>query len=335
MDGTSHTEFGRRIVVKSLTALAACLAGGPSFAQSPQVELSVAQWGQSLYGLPFAVAMAKDFFKKAGIDVTDIIGSGGGGTTVRNTLAGKFPYGEVAASAALAAKRSGLDIVLVNMGTHSVAEASVVVLKDSPIRSPEALIGKKVAITSPRSTSEMLLIMALQAKGIDVTKVERVISGGYGQGLTMLDHDAVAAASLIEPLSIMRQDKYRPLMSMKDILPQMATSFGIVPRSFAQKNADGIKAVIAGRRTAVKYIYDNPDEAFKILAKTFSLEPAVAETACGHMVASHMWSEGEFRQAELDRIEAALRLVGEITAPIDWTGLIDRNYLPSDLQNVL
>ena len=145
------------------------------------VELSVAQWGNSLYGLPFAVSMEKGLFKKAGIDVTGIIGSGGGGTTVRNTLAGAFPYGEVAASAALAAKRSGLDIILVNLGTHSVAEASLVVPIDSPLKTARDLIGQKVAITTPRSVSEMLLVMSLKAEGVDPDKVTRVVTGGYGQ----------------------------------------------------------------------------------------------------------------------------------------------------------
>ncbi|HEY4142487.1 MAG TPA: hypothetical protein VGM57_13795, partial [Pseudolabrys sp.] len=38
-------------------------------------EIAVTQWGQSLYGAPFAVAMEKGLFKKAGIDITGVIGS--------------------------------------------------------------------------------------------------------------------------------------------------------------------------------------------------------------------------------------------------------------------
>ena len=73
-------------------------------------------------------------FKKAGIDITGILTSGGGGTTVRNILASKLPYGEVAVSAALAAQRQGLDVVIVNTGTRSVAEATLVTLPDSPVK---------------------------------------------------------------------------------------------------------------------------------------------------------------------------------------------------------
>src|ERR1700742_3703304 len=80
--------------------LIALMAG--AIAQTPAMadEISVTQWGQSLYGAPFAVGMEKGLFKKAGIDITGVIGSGGGGTTVRNILASPTPYGEVALAAA-------------------------------------------------------------------------------------------------------------------------------------------------------------------------------------------------------------------------------------------
>ena len=54
-------------------------------------EISVTQYGASLYGAPYAVAMQEGLFKKAGIDITGILGSGGGGTTVRNILASDTP----------------------------------------------------------------------------------------------------------------------------------------------------------------------------------------------------------------------------------------------------
>src|ERR1700704_6427483 len=125
-------------------------------------EISVTQWGNSLYGLPYAVALEKGLFKKAGIDITGILSSGGGGTTVRNILASPTPYGEVAVSAALAAQRQGLDVIIVNVGTRSVAESSVVTMPNSGIKTVADLVGKKVAITSPKGVSEMLLMMVLE-----------------------------------------------------------------------------------------------------------------------------------------------------------------------------
>jgi NitT/TauT family transport system substrate-binding protein len=310
--------------LRSVLSAAVLLAAAPALAD----EISVTQWGTSMYGAPYAVAMSEGLFKKAGVDITSIIGSGGGGTTVRNLLASETPYGDVAIAAALAAQRQGLDVIIVNTGTRSVAEASLVTMPDSPIKSLKDLEGKKVAVTSPKGVSEMLLLMALKAEGVDATKVERVASGGYVNGLTMLEQGAVAAAALIEPLSIMRAAKYRTVANYGKILPPMTTSVGITTRAFAKANPDKLKAIIAGRAAGVEALYADPAKAAEIVGKAFKLEPAIAKVAVDNMLGPRMWSTGAFDLAEMDRTVDGLRLIGEITGPVDWSKLIDQSFLP-------
>jgi NitT/TauT family transport system substrate-binding protein len=295
-------------------------------------EISVTQWGASLYGTPYAVAMEKGLFKQAGVDITGILGSGGGGTTVRNILASSTPYGEVAVSAALAAKAQGLDLIIVNVGTRSVSEASMVTMPDSDIKNVEDLVGKKVAITSPRSVSEMLFLLVLRAKGIDASKITRVAAGGYVPGLTMLEKGAVSASVIIEPLSILRKEKYRTVYKASDVLKPMTTSVGITTREFAKEHQDKLRAIIAGRRAGVQAIYQNPAEAGRILQKSYNLEADLATEAVNNMIAPQMWSEGEFNLIELDRMVDALKLTGEVKGDVDWSKLIDKSFLPADLQ---
>lgn len=309
-------------------ALAALCLQAPARAE----EISVTQWGASLYGAPYAVAMEKGLFKQAGIDITGIIGSGGGGTTVRNILASTTPYGEVAVSAALAAKAQGIDLLIVNTGTRSVAEASMVTMPDSEIKSVEDLVGKKIAITSPKSVSEMLFLMVLREKGIDQSKVQRVAAGGYVPALTMLEQGAIAGSVLIEPLAIIRKDKYRTVYKAGDILKPMTTSVGITTRKFAQENPEKLKAIIAGRRAGVQAIYKDPAETAKIIEKLYKLEPAVAKAAVDNMIGPRMWSEGEFNITELNRIVEGLRLIGEVKKDVDWSQVLDKSFLPADLQ---
>jgi NitT/TauT family transport system substrate-binding protein len=299
-------------------------------------EIAITQWGQSLYGAPFAVAMEKGLFKKAGIDITGIIGSAGGGTTVRNILAGATPYGEVALPAALAAARDGgIDLIIVNVGTRTIAESTLVTMPNSEIRSLNDLVGKNVAITSPKSSSEMIFLMELKAKNIDATQVTRVAAGGYPPALTMLEQGAASAAALIEPLSIIRKDRYRTVVAAKDILPPMTTSVGITTREFASKNGDKLRAIIAGRRAGVEAIYADPAETAAILQKVWNFEPLIAKEAVNNMIGPKMWSLGEFNRAELDRTVEGLKLIGEVKGEIDWGKLIDQSYLPKDLQGKL
>jgi NitT/TauT family transport system substrate-binding protein len=295
-------------------------------------EISVTQWGNSLYGLPYAVALDKGLFKKAGVDITAILSSSGGGTTVRNILASPTPYGEVAIAAALAAQRQGLDVVIVNTGTRSVAEASVVTMPGSDVKRIADMAGKKVAITSPKGVSEMLLMMVLKEKGIDASKVTRVASGGYVNSLTMLEQGAVSAAALIEPLSIIRKDKYRTVYKAGDVLQPMTTSVGITTRKFAKEAPEKLRAIIAGRRAGVDALYADPAGAARVLARDFKLTPAVAKEAVDNMIGPRMWSRGEFNQAELDRMIDGLRLIGDVKDDVNWHNLVDASYLPADLK---
>jgi NitT/TauT family transport system substrate-binding protein len=323
-------SFFRRIgaMFGIMVAAAALCASAPARA----IEISVTQWGASLYGLPYAVAMDKGLFKKAGVDITSVLSSGGGGTTVRNILASQTPYGEVAVAAALAAQRQGLDLVIVNVGTRSVAEASMVTMPDSDIKGLGDLVGKKIAITSPKSVSEMLFLMALKEKGIDASKIQRVASGGYVNGLTLLEQGGVSAAVLIEPLSIVRKAQYRTVYRAGEVLQPMTTSVGITTRKFAAEHPDVIRAIIAGRRAGVEATYADPAGAAGLLQAQLKLTPEVAKEAVDNMVRSRMWSEGEFDRAELDRLVAGLKLIGELQEDVDWSKLVDTSFLPADLK---
>ncbi len=99
------TSSSARSLVGALAFAATSILSGTAGA----VEISITQWGASLYGAPVAVAIEQGDFKKAGIDVTGVVGSGGGGTSVRNILASEVPYGEVATAAALAAPAGAAD----------------------------------------------------------------------------------------------------------------------------------------------------------------------------------------------------------------------------------
>ena len=57
--------------------------------------------------MPFAVAMEKGMFKAEGANVTGILSSPGGGTTLRNMLAGSAPFAEVNPNAVIAAIQQG------------------------------------------------------------------------------------------------------------------------------------------------------------------------------------------------------------------------------------
>src|SRR5262249_25979671 len=170
---------GRRAFSIIVATVAICHA-----APSPAAEMAVSQYGRVTATLPWAVAMEKGLFAAQGVKIAHILSGEGGGMTLRNMLASDLPYGEVATSAALAAIRSGLDIVIVNTASDHIGEISLVANPKGSIHKVQDLAGRKAGFTGPKSTSEMLLRLALKQAGM-TDKVELVATGGFGGGDTL------------------------------------------------------------------------------------------------------------------------------------------------------
>lgn len=292
-------------------------------------QISVTHWGVQLYGLPFAVAMEKGFFRQAGIDIDGILTSKGGGTTVRNVLASGLPYGEVALSAAVAAAHEGIEIRIVNDGVTSVGDLLWVTTKDSPVKSIQDLAGRKMGYSSPKSVTDIVSRMCLEAQKVPLDKVQRVAVGGIGSQLTALKDGGIAAGYMSEPVWSKVKGDYRAVFHVHDVLPtdKVTQTVGIVTAEFAKEHPDKVRAIVEGRRKGVQFIYSHPKEAADILAKVYNQEPKVMEEAVANMVKIHYWSEGPFDLDGMKRMVDGMVQVGALDKPFDVTKLVDRSFL--------
>jgi NitT/TauT family transport system substrate-binding protein len=318
--------------IRSWLAVGLCalgLAAAPARAE----EISVTHWGNLMYGVPYAVAQEKGFFKKAGVDVTGILTSTGGGTTVRNVLAGNLLFGETSLAAAVAAKKAGQDILVVSAAVESVGDILWVTMPNSPLKSIKDLVGKKASFTSPKSVTEMLLILSLEVSGIPLDKVDKIAAGSIANGLTALKEGGVAAAAITEPVWSKNKDQFRDLFWSAEILPAMTQTVGITTGRAAKQKPKELRAIIEGRRQGVAFIYQNPKESGAILAKAYNLDLAVAETAVNNLVRMKYWGTGKFDYAAMDNMVKGLLLTGELTEKVDWKTIVDTSFLPDDLRS--
>ncbi len=295
--------------------------------------ITVTHWGAAFYGAPYAVAMDKGFFKQHGVDITGVLTSSGGGTSVRNTLAGDLPYGEVALSAAIEAIRAGQPVKIVCGAVESVADILWVAKPDSPLSSIKDIVGKKIGYTSPGSVTNMLILMAMKAQGIDAGKVTLVAAGGIGANLAAVLSGAIDAGMTGEPVWSKEKAKLKPVFWAKDVLsPNMTQTVGIVTEAFARSDPDKIRAIIAGRRDGVKYIAAHPDEAADIVARAYNIDAGLTRDVFKHFLEIGYWSEGAFDYAAMDRMVEGLQIVGKLKGPMDWRTVVDAGFLPQDLQ---
>lgn len=319
----------RGFVALALASLVATAAGAE--------ELVVSNYGVSANGMPYAVALEKGYFKEEGANVTGIITSAGGGTTLRNMLAGNVPYGEVNPNVVVAAIQQGADIRIVSDNVSTVAEFVWAVKPESPIRSVQDLKGKKVAYTNPRSTSQALATLVLQSGGLKTEDAELVKTGGFGEGVAALDAGLVDAAPVPEPLWSKFQGKYRAIAKASEILPPLANVVGVAIGAQAQTKGDFVRAVIRARRKAVAFMQDKPDEAGDIIAKAYNLERDVARTAVRNLVTSTTagvpyWGTGQIHMEGLKRAIEVQKMVGAISGDIDANKIVDTQFLPDDIK---
>jgi NitT/TauT family transport system substrate-binding protein len=321
----------------ALAAIAiAAAAVGPADLAAEQIVVS--NYAVTTNGMPFAVAMEKGYFKEAGADVTGILTSDGGGTTIRNLLGGDLAYGEAAVSAVVTAVQQGADLRIISGNVHTVAEFVWVAMPNSPVNSLKDFKGRRIGFTNPRSTSQALAVLLLEAAGLKPTDVELVKTGGFGPGLTVLEHGGADIVPAAEPLWSLNRGKYKLVVSATDVLPPLSNVVGVTTGKAAAAKPEFIRAVIRGRRKAVEFMRANPRESAQIVARAYNIAPEVAESTIVSLLASEKkstvpyWGPGDLRLDTMDNMLRAQKLVGAFQGDADWSKLVDERFLPDDLK---
>lgn len=324
-----------RLTLAALFALA--LAFIPRPASSEQI--AVGNYGIAANGMPYGVALAKGYFKAEGIDVDGIISSQGGGTSVRNMIAGGVAYGEANPGAIAVANQQGADLVIIADTVSTVAEFVWAVKKESAVKSLADFKGRKIGYTNPRSTSQALAILLLQKVNLKESDAELVKTGGFGEGVAALDSGLIDIAPLAEPVWSKFKDRFRGVVTATEALPPLSNVVGFTTKQMAETRGDFIRAVIRARRKAVEFMNANPDEAGDIVAKAYNLEPAVARSAVRNLVSSKTqgvayWGTGQFHMEGLKRIIEVQRMVGALKGEADIAKMVDTRFLPDDLKAI-
>ena len=318
--------------VTLLTFCSLACHSAPTDSSAP-IQLTVTNFGQTMFGAPFAVAKDKSFFKEVGINVSGFITSAGGGTTIRNALASEIPYGEVALAAAIAAIQQGVPLTIVHAGVVSVADQVWVTRKDdASIKTFADLRGKRLAYSSPQSVTDMISTMLLDQAKL-TGQVERRSTGTIAAGLTALRAGGVDVTYVNEPVWSQEKGNYRMVWDSAKVAPRVTATVGIVRTDYLTKNPDSIRAIIAARKKGVEYIRQNPTESAAALAREYKIELVHATSAIEHVLSVDVafWSGGRFDIEGMNVMLKGLELVKAIEpGPFDWAKVIDESYLPAD-----
>jgi NitT/TauT family transport system substrate-binding protein len=310
-------------------------AFGLAAASPAQAEdLLVTQYKNDPSGAPYGIALEKGFLKAHGLDISGIISGAGGGSSVRNAIASDLGYGDVTAAPVIAAAEQGQDVKIVGMTSRSLADLVLIVMPDSPLKSPADLKGKKFGISNPKSLGEMMGVLVMEQAGLKQGDMQMTALGSLSGALTALENGVVDVTSI--PVVLFRtrggESKYRVLVSPKD-LPLIPSQLGMATSKAMKEWPDKLRAIQAARREGTRFIYEHTDEAIEILSKVYApLPPSEVAIMVKQLVEAKFWSEGRIEMPLLEQTVHAMKGVGMLQKDVDLKKVVDSSFLPPDLQ---
>jgi len=340
---SSRTRTARRWLapLASVGVVSALLAacGGESIEKTDsgvfEMPITVSHHPTLLYSVPYIVAEKQGFFADENIKITEIIGSEGGGTTVRNVVTGDIPLGEVATPAAAQALAQGSEVTAVGGGAQSVAEINYVAPKGSGPAGIEELAGQRVAYTSPGSVTQGVLALSLEDAGVPPSKVQAKALGGISEGLTALDSGAVDVAANLEPVYSSDPAPFDVVFWANEHVPAFQQTVIIAGSDIVENQPEVVEGFLNARARAIEWTKQNPEEAAAMWAKEADLEPEVTEAALKTVLKDDWYGVG-FDAEGLQAVDKQMKLI-DLVPPgqeIPWEDLIDTSLLPQGAPKV-
>ena len=211
-------------------------------------DLLVTQYKYDPSGAPYGMAMEKGFFTAHGLDITGIISGAGGGSSVRNAIASDLGYGDVTAAPVIAAAEQGQDVKIISITARSLADLVMVVMPNSPLKTPADLKGKKFGISNPKSLGEMTAVLVFEQAGLKQGRRADDGARELGGALTALENGVVDVTSI--PIILFRTRGGRAntaYSSVKD-LPLIPSQLGMATGKAMKEWPDKLRAIELARR---------------------------------------------------------------------------------------
>ncbi|MGH3089216.1 MAG: ABC transporter substrate-binding protein [Rubrobacteraceae bacterium] len=335
--GSTRREFLKNagmlgaVAVGSGGLLAACGGGG---AGGP-VGLSVSHYPTLLYSVPWAVAIEQGLFEERDIQLDEIVGSTGGGTTVRNVVTGGLPLGAVATPAAINAFNEGSALKILGGAIGNTADVSFVTLPDTGIETIEDARGKRMGFTEPGSVTQGCAVLSLQGAGIDPGEVELQAMGGLSEAITGLLEGAIDIAPQLLPIAITQNEEEGLVTVFQtteyiDAFPQLSM---IATEQAVSQQSELLQSLIEIYQQAADFLVENPQEAAAAWAANGDVSEEEALESLETIDPSAYYTTS-LSPESLNTVVEEMKLIDllEQDDEVDWEELLDQQFLPEDRQ---
>lgn len=271
-----------RSITTGLTAALVLLLAGAAVAQ-PAVAEKIpvrAAYVPAVTWLAAWVAKDEGYFDEQGLDVSFIVVQNI--STVPGTVGKQLDIAPATVVDLINAAGGGLNVVAVAGGHSDVVGAvtnTVIVRKDSGIKSIKDLAGKTVATPTIGAILHVALLHWLKKEGVDINSI-RAVEVPFPNMPDQMKAGRIDAAEAVQPFASRMVAEGH--ISLGDQLLQVASparsTVWISDRDWAVSHKPVIAKWSAALRKAKALIESDPDKARVILAKYTKLPPAVTQS---------------------------------------------------------
>jgi NitT/TauT family transport system substrate-binding protein len=273
----------RAIVMLAVVLLAGCgdSGGGGKVANGEAVTLKV---GVLPIGdvAPLYLGIKKGFYKQEKLTLEPQVMQGGA-EVATGVVSGSIQFGFSSTSPLAVAGSKGLPVKIVSQGVQaatSEAEAwdGLMVKGDSPIRSPEDLAGKTVAVNQVKGMNELCIRAVLERKGVDASKI-KFLEVPFPEMGSALQKGRVDAISAVEPfVSGAKAAGARSLFSFfAGLQPKLTVATYFTRSDYLAKNEDVVKRFARAMNKSLSYAQSHPDEVRSIVLTYTKIPPQAAK----------------------------------------------------------
>jgi NitT/TauT family transport system substrate-binding protein len=220
---------------------------------------------------PVWIAEERNIFKKYEIEPEVIVVGGGATRAVSALIAGDLQFAASGGGSAISAALSGADAVMVASGNNKGVQRLVV---RPDIKTPDAVKGKRIGITSYGSSGHVALLLILRKWGMSADEVQIVPVGASPVMLISLQKGGIDAAILQDPTFFVAEDMgYKTLADPAAMDIHYLQNMLISTRAFLRAHRDAAGRFVKAYVEGIAYFKKNKEDSLKILMKKMRIEP--------------------------------------------------------------
>lgn len=216
------------------------------------------------------VAEERGFFKKHNLDVEAIFIGGGAARAVNALVAGDIQFGSASGGPVINSILKGVDIAMVgalnNKGVHRLVVRP-------EIDTPEALKGKRIAITAFGTASHTVLSLLLNHWNLRQEELNVLQIGSSPTMLISLQKKVVDGAVLTDPSYFIAEDNgFRVLADLAKMNIHYLQSMMVANRGYLRSHRDQATRVMRAYVEGIAYFKRNRKDSVRIILKKMRME---------------------------------------------------------------